>query len=141
LLVGWFITPSAVDPSENIVLRVLAFLDGFFLFCFGGLFALSLASPLIAHFILPLVITLLEVVRVLLLFIQYLIDKVLIEPLIHWFLYRIRQKDTRERPSGKNHGADPGVAACQREFSPRRRAPRPHLQPDVAPAPIPRLYH
>ncbi len=94
LLVGWFVTPSFVDlPSANIVLRVLTVIDATFLFSFGGLFALSLASPLLARFILPLVITLLEVVRFLVFAVQYLIDQVLIEPLIHSFLYPTREND------------------------------------------------
>jgi hypothetical protein len=93
LLVGWFVTPSSLDPSRNIVLRVLAAADAYFLFGFGGLFALSLVSPLLAHVVLPLVIMLLEVARLLIWLIQYLIDQVLIEPLIHSFLYPPPQKD------------------------------------------------
>jgi hypothetical protein len=94
LLVGWFVTPSFVDlPSANIGLRVLTVIDATFLFSFGGLFALSLASPLLARFILPLVITLLEVVRLLVWFVQSMIDQVLIEPLIHSFFYPTREND------------------------------------------------
>jgi hypothetical protein len=87
LVVGWFVTPSSLDPSRNIVLRVLAFIDAYFLFGFGALFALSLVSPLLAHFVLPLVIMLLEIPRMLLFGIQYLIDQLLIEELIGSFFY------------------------------------------------------
>jgi hypothetical protein len=93
LFVGWFVTPSLADPSANIVLRVLALLDAYLLFGFGELFALSLASPLLARFILPLIITLLEMVRLLVSVVQYLIDQVLIDPLIDSFLYPTRQTD------------------------------------------------
>ena len=58
LLAGWFVTPSTTDPNVNIVLRVLAFLDGYFLFGFGAMLVLWLASPLLARFTLPLVIML-----------------------------------------------------------------------------------
>jgi len=96
LLVGWFVTPSFVNlPSANIVLRVLTVIDAIFLFSFGGLFVLSLASPLLARFILPLVITLLEVVRLLIWFVQSMIDQVLIEPLVHSDLYPTPDKDAK----------------------------------------------
>jgi hypothetical protein len=94
LLVGWFITPSSVDPKANIVLRVLAFIDAYFLFGFGCFFVLSLASPLLAHFIFPLLIALLEIPRILLSLIQYLIDQLLIEQLIGSFFYPTPDKKT-----------------------------------------------
>jgi hypothetical protein len=93
LLVGWFVTPSLVDPTANSFLRALTVIDAFFLFMWGGLFALSLASPLLARFILPLVITLLEVVRLIVLFVQSMIDQLLIELLIQSFLYPSREND------------------------------------------------
>jgi hypothetical protein len=89
LIVGWFITPSAVDDRANIILRVLAFFDAFFLFGFGGFLVLSLLAPLLARIVLPLVITLLEIVRLLVLFVQYLVDELLIHSLINSFLYPI----------------------------------------------------
>jgi hypothetical protein len=57
----------------------------------GGLFALSLASPLLARFILPVIITLLEVVRLLIFAVQSMIDQLLIDQLVDSFLYPIRQ--------------------------------------------------
>jgi hypothetical protein len=93
LFVIWFVTPSSVDPSANIVLRVIAFIDAYLLFGFGAFLALSLTSPLLAHFVLPLIIMLLEVVRLLLLFVQYIIDQVLIEPLIRSFFYPTHKEE------------------------------------------------
>ena len=94
LLVGWFVTPSSVDPNVNIILRVLALIDACFLFCFAGFLVLSLASPFLAHLIFPLVIALVEVARLLLLVIQSLIDQLLIESLIKSFLYPTPDKET-----------------------------------------------
>ncbi len=94
LLVGWFVTPSTLDPSANIVLRVLAFIDAYFLVGLGGMLVLRLASPLLVRFIFPFVITLLEIVRLLIWSVQFMIDRVLIESFISSFFYPEADDDT-----------------------------------------------
>jgi hypothetical protein len=75
---------------------VLAFFDAFFLFGFGGFLLLSLLAPSLARIVLPLVITLLEIVRLLVLFVQYLVDELLIHSLIKSFqLPRVRRVATQ----------------------------------------------
>jgi len=93
LLVIFRYGPSSLSESTNIVLRIVAFLDAYFLFGFGALLAFALLAPFFARVILPCAIMALEVVRLLLFAVQYLIDELLICPTTKCFLYAPKAED------------------------------------------------
>jgi hypothetical protein len=79
--------PSPITPTTNIIPRVLAAINAYFLFCGSAMLCFSLASPLIARLILPSAIATLELVRLILFALQGLIDDLLIRPITQSFLY------------------------------------------------------
>ena len=67
--------------------EAIAFLNAFFLFSSVGFIAFELVSPLLARLILPLIIWILEFVRLLLFLPQFIIEQIVIWLTTDYFLY------------------------------------------------------
>jgi hypothetical protein len=78
MLLIYLYGPSTDASKTNIFLSIFAFFNAYFLICFSGLMAFALVSPLLVRVIIPLVIAILEIVRLLLWIPQYVMDALII---------------------------------------------------------------
>ncbi len=82
-----FLYGPSLATSTNRFMVVFICINAYFLFGFGGLMFFELVSPLLARLILPLVNLILDVVRMLLWFIQYMTVELSICLITQNFLY------------------------------------------------------